>query len=120
MKQFFILALAFATGGCNKLKNFTEDNYKKKDTIYSDTFNVAAGWDIYTGGVYRYGPSIIRHPDGSFDAWFAAPGGTFGDKVLYFNEGGLQSPVGLSGGNTAAQQFTAASPFYAINVACPN
>lgn len=120
MRNFFILLLAIAISSCSKLKNYVEENYKRKDIIYTDTFKVAAGWDIYTGGVYRYGPSIIRHPDGSFDAWFAAPGGTFGEKVLNFNEGGLQSPVGLAGSNTAAQQFTAGSPFYAINVACPN
>ena len=36
---------------------------------------VEPGWDIYTGGVYRYGPSIIVGKDGAIDAWFAAPGG---------------------------------------------
>lgn len=79
-----------------------------------------AGWDIYTGGVYRYGPSIIENNDGTIDAWFAAPGGTFGDKIFLFNDAGTQSPLSLTTGNTVAQQFTATAPFYAIAVACPN
>ena len=28
---------------------------------------VETGWDIYTGGQYRYGPSIIVNKDGSVD-----------------------------------------------------
>jgi hypothetical protein len=32
------------------------------------------GWQIYSGGGYRYGPSIVRHPDGSLDLWTCSPG----------------------------------------------
>ena len=45
---------------------------------------VEPGWDIYTGGVYRYGPSIVVNKDGSIDAWFAAPGGYHDAKNLKY------------------------------------
>lgn len=32
------------------------------------------GWQIYPGGGYRYGPSIIVHPDGAIDMWTCSPG----------------------------------------------
>ncbi|CAF1395694.1 unnamed protein product [Adineta steineri] len=86
---------------------------------YNAIFKAQTGWDIYTGGVYRYGPSIIENSDGSIDAWFAAPGGQFGEMILYYNDTGIPYPVGLSTENTAAQKFIAVNPFYAINVFCP-
>ncbi|CAF4032474.1 unnamed protein product, partial [Adineta steineri] len=88
-------------------------------TQYNAVFKAQTGWDIYTGGVYRYGPSIIENNDGSIDAWFAAPGGQFGEMILYYNDSGVPYPVGLSIENTAAQKFIAVDPFYAINVFCP-
>ncbi len=30
------------------------------------------GWDIYPGGGYRYGPSMIINEDGTIDAWLAS------------------------------------------------
>lgn len=39
---------------------------------FSATFKAETGWNIYTPGGYRYGPSIMQHPDGSLDAWFAS------------------------------------------------
>lgn len=32
------------------------------------------GWPIYAGGGYRYGPSIMVHPDASVDIWTCSPG----------------------------------------------
>lgn len=90
------------------------------DSTYKNIFTVQTGWDIYTGAVYRYGPSIIQNTDGSIDAWFAAPGGTFGEQVLLHKDAGTQSPVALNGNDKAAQKFTAEESFYAIVVACPN
>ena len=87
---------------------------------YVEVPAVKTGWDIYTGGVYRYGPSIIINSDGSIDAWFAAPGDLFGDKVKNCNDSDLQVALSLLGGITVGQKFTAALPFYAIQVACPN
>ena len=31
------------------------------------------GWNIYAGGGYRYGPSIIINPENSIDVWTSAP-----------------------------------------------
>jgi hypothetical protein len=87
---------------------------------YTIVPGVTTGWDIYTGGVYRYGPSIILNSDGSIDAWFAAPGDAFGDKVKNFNEQDPQVAINLATALSAAQRFSAAEPFYAIQVACPN
>lgn len=33
-----------------------------------------SGWQIYAGGGYRYGPSIMVHPDASIDMWTCSPG----------------------------------------------
>lgn len=81
---------------------------------------VEDGWDIYTGGVYRYGPSIIANDDGSTDIWFAAPGAYYDHKNLKYDEKGATKPVALSGRATAAQRFTEGEPFYALRVVCPN
>lgn len=64
---------------------------------------VETGWDIYTGGQYRYGPSIIVNKDGSVDAWFAAPGGYHDDGNLKFDADAVMKPVVLGKGMTAAQ-----------------
>ena len=63
---------------------------------------VETGWDIYTGGQYRYGPSIIVNKDGSVDAWFAAPGGYHDDGNLKFDADAVMKPVVLGKGMTAA------------------
>ena len=62
---------------------------------------VETGWDIYTGGQYRYGPSIIVNKDGSVDAWFAAPGGYHDDGNLKFDADAVMKPVVLGKGMTA-------------------
>lgn len=36
--------------------------------------NNAQGWQIYPGGGYRYGPSIIMNSDISLDMWTSSPG----------------------------------------------
>ncbi|MBX3256775.1 MAG: hypothetical protein KF862_21745 [Chitinophagaceae bacterium] len=119
MKKFVVIYLVFAVSGCNK-KVVTSESGNATDSVYTNIFMVQAGWDIYTGGVYRYGPSIIENDDGSIDAWFAAPGGTLGDRVLFYDEAGAQTAVALNDAVSAAQKFTAGEPFYAIAVACPN
>lgn len=37
------------------------------------------GWDIYPGGGYRYGPSMIINEDGTIDAWLASNSGVSGE-----------------------------------------
>jgi len=89
-------------------------------STYSDVPGIKTGWDIYTGGAYRYGPSIIINADASIDAWFAAPGDVFGGIVKNYNDQDTQVPISLTTGVSAAQKFSAADPFYAVQVACPN
>lgn len=81
---------------------------------------VEPGWDIYTGGVYRYGPSIIVEKDGSIDAWFAAPGGYHDAKNLKYDDNTPVRAIELNKGAVAAQRFSEAQPFYALRVVCPN
>ena len=81
---------------------------------------VEPGWDIYTGGVYRYGPSIIVEKDGSIDAWFAAPGGYHDGKNLKYDENAAVKAIELNRGTIAAQRFSETQPFYALRVVCPN
>lgn len=119
MNKILFILLAVVTISCSKSKKI-QSGTDTGEKVYANTFAVSAGWDIYTGGVYRYGPSIIQNTDGPIDAWFAAPGGTFGDKILFFKENGTQSPVALNDNVSVAQKFVAADPFYAIAVACPN
>lgn len=50
---------------------------EEKEIIYNVTMEVKdEGYNIYSndGYGYRYGPSIIKHEDGTIDAWFASPG----------------------------------------------
>ena len=70
MKLVLAMIPALALGGCKSVLEIPV---------------VETGWDIYTGGQYRYGPSIIVNKDGSVDAWFAAPGGYHDDGNLKFD-----------------------------------
>ena len=73
------------------------------------------GWDIYTAGTYRYGPSFICNEDGTIDAWFAASSGMYGD--VFYN--GNQSPLRLNSVKSVAQSFTAKNEFQRVSVCCP-
>ena len=79
-----------------------------------------SGWDIYAGGAYRYGPSIIINDDGSIDAWFAAPGAAYGKNHELYNTNGATTPEGIVGDKTVAQKFTADIPFWGVSVTSPN
>lgn len=47
--------------------------------------NVDDGYLFYNGSSYRYGPSIIKNEDGSYDAWISSPGNnsTQWDYITY-------------------------------------
>jgi hypothetical protein len=46
--------------------------------------DTSAGWDTYTGGGYRYGPSSIINADGSIDQWTCGNGsGTAWDYIYW-------------------------------------
>ena len=79
-----------------------------------------SGWDIYSGGAYRYGPSIIINDDGSVDAWFAAPGAAYGKNHELSNTTGTSTAEGIYGDKTVAQKFTADIPFWGVSVTSPN
>ena len=105
-------------GNCNKATS-SVDTPKPGASTYTDVPAIKTGWDIYTGGVYRYGPSIIINPDGSIDAWFSAPGDVFGTRIRNFNDLDPQTPINLTTGTSAAQKLSAAESFYSIQVTCP-
>lgn len=79
-----------------------------------------SGWDIYSGGAYRYGPSIIINDDGSIDAWFAAPGAAYGKNHELSNTANAATAEGIYGDKTVAQKFTADIPFWGVSVTSPN
>lgn len=87
---------------------------------FSSIPKVGTGWDIYLAGVYRYGPSIILNSNGTIDAWFAAEGDSFGEKIENFEKDDKQTAISITSGNTAAQRFLIAQPFYSLRVSCPN
>ncbi|MDR1861041.1 MAG: Ig-like domain-containing protein [Bacteroidales bacterium] len=87
--------------------------------VAAHVFSIESGWDIYPGGGYRYGPSIIIGNDNLIEAWFAAPGGTYGRDIENFLSS-AHTAVSLGSGATAAQKFEVAQPFYSIGVTCPN
>jgi len=107
-------------GACKKTPSSVDVPVKPGASTYTDVPGIKTGWDIYTGGVYRYGPSIIINADGSIDGWFAAPGDIFGDRIKNFNDQDTQAATSLTTGASAAQKFSATDPFYAIQVSCPN
>lgn len=74
----------------------------------------SAGWDIYSGGIYRYGPSIMINSDNSIDAWCSTPGTN--EYVYFYELRGTHSGVVISGTNTAAQKFTANWNFCGVDV----
>ena len=80
-----------------------------------DLCTTQKGWDIYTAGTYRYGPSFMYYEDGKIDGWFAASGGTYGKR--YYR--GTQSPVRIRDYNTVGQVFTANEDFYRVSICCP-
>ncbi len=58
-----------------------ETAYIKNKPNESDSlFRIAnSGWDIYPGGGYRYGPSMIINEDGTIDCWLASNSGVKGE-----------------------------------------
>ena len=99
----------------------TDGDFSEKVTVRQSSVvpTFTDGWDIYSGGVYRYGPSIIINDDNSIDAWFASPGGTYGNSVDLYTSGS-NTPVSLGGGVSVGQKFTSDKPFYAVGAICVN
>lgn len=115
-----ILMLTVAYGCSNSNMSNPEKESGKHEADYSDVFSVKTGWDIYGGGGYRYGPSMLTNGDGTIDVWFAAPGDVFGQRRQTHNPTGGQSPVSFSGQDVAAQRFSSDHAFFGLGVICPN
>ena len=119
-KILFISLLLISSLACsNSVKSDDSENNSNKKT---ETRPYAqSGWDIYTAGTYRYGPSIIINDDGSIDAWFAAPGSTFGNFAYCYDSNNTSSQaIQLDSPKTAAQYFKATYNFYSVGVCCPS
>ncbi len=83
------------------------------------TITAEAGWDIYTAGTYRYGPSIMINEDGSIDAWFAATGSTYAaDAGVSLFSGDASTPINLST-TEIGLAFTVDQPFAGVQASCP-
>lgn len=116
MKKYLFGALIALLLNCKS----KDEEVKIDKEIESTIPKAGTGWDIYLAGIYRYGPSIIINDDGSIDAWFAAEGDSFGEKINNYTDDDSHTPTALNAGNTAAQRFSISQPFYALRVACPN
>lgn len=115
MKNFKFLFLFIFLLGCSKSKNPSAGR-----EVSDELLAVKPGWDIYTGDIFRYGPSIIQNEDGSIDAWLVSPGGIHGEYIKNYDDGHVdRTAISLSSA-TAAQKFSAEVSFYAIQVDCPN
>lgn len=107
-------AIITVTCGDEKKTIAISQPVEKKVSIMSN------GWDIYTAGTYRYGPSIIINDDGSIDAWFAATGGSFGGEYSLTTGEGSHEADPIFSDVVVGQKFTADVPFWGVNVQCPN
>ena len=83
-----------------------------------NSISADSGWDIYTGGIYRYGPSFITHEDGSVDAWFAAPGQDYEDCILH-DENSSVTPMTVKSSTFIAQYIKIDRPFVGFSLYSP-
>ncbi|MFZ4261085.1 hypothetical protein ACFRAE_03525 [Sphingobacterium sp. HJSM2_6] len=113
--NFGLFLLALGTYSCQSIPAREQEVNGKEAT-----FKLEPGWDIYDGGGYRYGPSIIIDKDGTIHAWFASPGGIHGVDHLQYQEFVKESPIPVRDQTRVAQKFTNESDFYAIAAICPN
>ncbi|MBM7567783.1 discoidin domain-containing protein [Paenibacillus sacheonensis] len=70
------------------------------------------------GAVYRYGPSIMKHADGTYDAWYCSPG--IDVWTPQFTAAGTHAPVQISGTDVAAQKFYVNHSFQTIGITTPS
>ncbi len=117
--RFCVAILGLIMMGCSLDKPIV-DHPDENEGTYKDVFAVKTGWDIYEGGGYRYGPSILTNENGSIDVWFAAPGDVFGERSYMHDPAGVESPVGLGSQGVAAQRFSSTDSFFGLRVVCPN
>lgn len=109
--------LLFACGDNTATEKTTANQGGTSNSIFRLKGN---GWDIYDGGAYRYGPSVILNDNGSIDAWFAAPGDFYGSWNSLYNKTGNHHAVSVSTYGSVGQKFTADKPFWGVKVISPN
>lgn len=117
IKFLSILTICLSIG-CSKKR--VEKQSGESGVGSSSSFILEQGWDIYNGGGYRYGPSIMIDNDNTIHAWFAAPGGIHGLDQLHYSEAEENVAQPLSAQDVAAQKFSSAVDFYGIGVRCPS
>lgn len=116
--NYLIFLFALCNFSCKSTINNQDKN--PNGVSYEGSFKLQEGWDIYDGGGYRYGPSIIIDQNGTIHAWFAAPGGIHGrDKILY-KDNAKETAISINKNEVAAQKFTNETDFYAVAAICPN
>ncbi|MEC3880176.1 hypothetical protein [Parapedobacter sp. 10938] len=118
----YLFPAIIATLSCgNELSiDKSDDQIDTVKSGYNRVFSPKAGWDVYDGGGYRYGPSIITDDDGLIQAWFASPGAVHGMDVLLYHADASPRPIAIESSDIVAQHFMATDAFYSINVRCPN
>lgn len=113
---FFVLQM-YACGS----NTATEKKIDHKNNISTSVFRLKdKGWDIYNGGAYRYGPSIILNDNGTIDAWFAAPGDFYGAWNYLYDKSGNSQAIPVSTNGSVGQKFTVDKPFWGVKVISPN
>ena len=118
---FYAISFIILYVSCSRKDNSDTTENEQQKVEDDNGFSLSgSGWDIYTAGTYRYGPSIIINDDGTVDAWFAASSGCFGEHVLLATDAGDSEAISLYGGVVVGQKFLAETPFWAVGVRCPN
>ena len=78
------------------------------DTATCDIVHLAnGGWDIFGGGGWRYGPSMIINGDGSIDMWLAGNASSYGEVDWGYHK------TSYDGGLTFTQDKASVCPTYA-------
>lgn len=120
LETLYVLALA-CLSGCTGADYDPADTPPDPDPdpVPVDVYPFArAGWDIYTGPNYRYGPSIIINDDSSIDIWLATPGDYHGTNVS-IPVSDNRTPERLGTASVFAQKFTSGRDFGFISLQCP-
>ena len=116
-----LLTALLSCGGKEKTDTPDDPQEEEQDDGQPADYLISAqaGWDIYTAGTYRYGPSIIINEDGSIDAWFAATGGSYASEAgEQLGNSSNHTPINLSN-NSVGLAFTVSKPFFGLQACCP-
>ena len=119
IKNIYYLTIAVLFSSCISNKT-TVLNTNDRNSSKASTFQLEKGWDIYDGGGYRYGPSIMLDKKGTIHAWFATPGSIHGLDKLHYKESAKETPFAMKAEDVVSQKFNSEKDFFAIAVRCPS